>query len=56
MVIDANLGKGLDKIAAQTLARADIIGTPRAADIFTIYDAIVLQDPRLGPLWGAVDD
>lgn len=50
MVIDAKLERGLDGIAAQALTRAEVIGTPIADNLFAIYDAIVLQDPRVKAL------
>lgn len=50
MVQDAALVDGLEAVAGRALARSDIIGTPRAAQIFAIYDAIVTQDTRLTPL------
>ncbi|WP_235677138.1 hypothetical protein [Rhodopseudomonas palustris] len=34
-------------------ARDDIIGTPRAAEVFALYDAIAQQDARLAELFGA---
>jgi hypothetical protein len=44
---------GLDRLAAHALRRDDIIGTPRAAEVFAFYDAIALQDARLAELFGA---
>ncbi|MGX7741278.1 hypothetical protein [Rhodopseudomonas parapalustris] len=53
MVQDASLADGLDRLAARALRRDDIIGTPRAAEVFALYDAIALQDARLAELFGA---
>lgn len=53
MVQDASLADGLDRLAAHALRRDDIIGTPRAAEVFALYDAIALQDVRLAELFGA---
>lgn len=51
MVRDASLADGLDRLAARALRRDDIIGTPRAAEAFALYDAIALQDARLAELF-----
>lgn len=56
MVIDAKLGRGLDGVAAHALARAEVIGTPIADNLFAIYDAIVLQDSRVTALIMEDDD
>lgn len=53
MVQDASLADGLDRLAAHALRRDEIIGTPRAAEAFALYDAIALQDARLAELFGA---
>ncbi|PZA09020.1 hypothetical protein DNX69_25345 [Rhodopseudomonas palustris] len=53
MVQDASLAEGLDRLAAHALRRDDIIGTPRAAEVFALYDAIAQQDARLTELFGA---
>lgn len=53
MVQDASLADGLDRLAARALRRDEIIGTPRAAEAFALYDAIALQDARLAELFGA---
>jgi hypothetical protein len=53
MVQDASLADGLDRLAARALRREDIIGTPRAAEVFALYDAIALQDARLAELFDA---
>ncbi|NEW85730.1 hypothetical protein DU475_00435 [Rhodopseudomonas sp. WA056] len=53
MVQDASLADGLDRLAACALRRDDIIGTPRAAEVFALYDAIAQQDARLAELFGA---
>lgn len=52
MVQDASLADGLDRLAARARRRDDIIGTPRAAEVFALYDAIALQDARLAELFG----
>lgn len=53
MVQDASLADGLDRLAARALRRDDIIGTPRAAEVFALYDAIALQDARIAELFDA---
>lgn len=53
MVQDASLADGLDRLAARALRRDEIIGTPRAAEVFALYDAIALQDARLAELFDA---
>ncbi|MFT4276945.1 MAG: hypothetical protein QM576_11355 [Rhodopseudomonas sp.] len=53
MVQDARLADGLDRLAARALRRDEIIGTPRAEEVFAFYDAIALQDTRLAELFGA---
>jgi hypothetical protein len=53
VVINASLA-GFDRLAAQALTRDAVMAT-RAADIFGLYDAIIVQDPRLAPLLGAPD-
>ncbi|MBI5129169.1 MAG: hypothetical protein HZA66_06985 [Rhodopseudomonas palustris] len=53
MVQDAAMRDGFDRLAARALARAEVIGTPLAAEVFAVYDAILLQDARLGELHGA---
>ena len=46
MVIDAgDRFKNID-LAATTLARSDVIGTPLAEQVFSLVDAIYLQDDR----------
>ncbi|AVT82499.1 hypothetical protein [Rhodopseudomonas palustris] len=52
MVRDASLADGLHRLAARALRRDEIIGTPRAAEVFALYDAIALQDARLAELFG----
>jgi hypothetical protein len=56
MVIDAKLERGLEGVAANALTRAEVIGTPIADNLFAIYDAIVLQDPRVTALVMEDDD
>ncbi|WP_458757424.1 hypothetical protein ACSVBT_16500 [Afipia sp. TerB] len=56
MVTDAKLERGLDGVAAQALTRAEVIGTPIADNLFAIYDAIILQDPRVTALVMEDDD
>jgi hypothetical protein len=53
MVQDASLADGLDRLAASALRRDNIIGTPRAAEVFALYDAIALRDARLAELFDA---
>lgn len=53
MVEDATMRDGFDSLVARALARAEVIGTPLAAEVFAVYDAIILQDARLAELRGA---
>ncbi|UYO52669.1 hypothetical protein [Rhodopseudomonas palustris] len=53
MVQDASLADGRDRLAARALRRDEIIGTPRAAEVFALYNAIALQDARLAELFRA---
>ncbi|ABD06651.1 hypothetical protein RPB_1943 [Rhodopseudomonas palustris HaA2] len=52
MVQDAAIRGGLDRLVTRTLLRAEVIGTPLAAEAFAIYDAIIVQDARLAELRG----
>ncbi|WP_022724245.1 hypothetical protein [Rhodopseudomonas sp. B29] len=52
MVQDASLARGREALAATALKRDDIIGTPRADEVFALYDALALQDCRLAELFG----
>lgn len=53
MVQDATLAGGREALAATALKRDDIIGSPRADEVFALYDALTLQDCRLAELFGA---
>lgn len=47
MVIDAaDRAEAKGELAKAALARADVVGTPLAARVFAIVDAIYLQDGR----------
>jgi hypothetical protein len=47
MVIDAaDRGAAKGQLARTALARADVVGTPLAAHVFAIVDAIYVQDGR----------
>jgi len=46
MVIDADDRFSNADLVATTLARSDVIDTPLAAQVFSIVDAIYLQDAR----------
>lgn len=46
MVIDATDRFNDETLAATALARSDVIGTPLAEQVFSIVDAIYLQDRR----------
>jgi hypothetical protein len=39
------------ELVGHALKRDDVIGGPRAASAFAIYDAMIEQDPRLAALW-----
>lgn len=51
MVIDGT-GRPVDdrEICRQAMKREEVIGTPLAADVFALVDAIWLQDPRIDEL------
>jgi hypothetical protein len=51
MVIDGT-GRPVDdrEICRQAMKRDEVIGTPLAADVFALVDAIWLQDPRIDEL------
>jgi hypothetical protein len=47
MVIDAaDRSEGKGGLARTALARADVVGTTLAAEVFAIVDAIYVQDGR----------
>lgn len=49
MVIDAGQRSAArPSLVGAALAREDVVGTPFAAAVFAVYDAIVAQDPRIG--------
>jgi hypothetical protein len=50
MVIDAAIRGDYTNIAASVLKRADIVGTPLAAQLYELADAIWLQDERIREL------
>lgn len=50
MVIDASGRGDFTGIAASVLNRADVIGTPLAAQLFELVDAVWLQDDRIREL------
>lgn len=49
MIIDA-AGRSAARLSlvGAALAREDVVGTPFAALVFALYDAVIAQDPRLG--------
>jgi hypothetical protein len=47
MVVDASTRAAENKLASHSLTRAEIIGTPLAAEVFAICDAIYTDDPRI---------
>lgn len=50
MVVDA-AGRGAErKLASRDLARAEVIGTPLASEVFAMVDAIWLGDARVAEL------
>ncbi len=52
MVIDADKRDIAEsELVGQALKRSDVIGSPRAAEAFAIYDAIVVQDANLVALF-----
>lgn len=51
MVVDAaDRPVGESSLAARALRRDEIVGQPLAPGIFQIADAILLSDPRVGPI------
>lgn len=52
MVVDATNARTYPRLASHRMNRADVIGTPFAAEVFRIYDAIALGDDRLEELHG----
>lgn len=52
MVIDAAARGDHTSIAASALARAQVVGTPLAALLFELADAVWLQDERIRELTG----
>ena len=51
MVIDADRRNiAASSLVGTALKRTDVIGTPIAQEAFAIYDAVVLQDPRIAEL------
>lgn len=51
MVQDPPPDRATSSLAAHALARDEVIGTPRAAEVFALYDALALQDARLAELF-----
>jgi hypothetical protein len=51
MVIDAKKQeRGDDELVSKALKRSEVIGTPLAAEVFALGDAVCLDDPRLAEL------
>lgn len=51
MVQDPPPNRATAQLAARALLRDEVIGTPRADEVFALYDALTLQDPRLAELF-----
>ncbi|MFC0240138.1 hypothetical protein [Rhodopseudomonas telluris] len=51
MVQDPPPNRATSELAAQALLRDEVIGTPRAAEVFALYDALAVQDVRLAELF-----
>ena len=51
MVQDPPTNMARAGLAARSLLRDELIGTPRAAEVFALYDALALRDPRLKELF-----
>lgn len=51
MVKDPPPNRATTALAAHALARDEVIGTPRADEIFALYDALAVQDGRLAELF-----
>jgi hypothetical protein len=45
------------KLYGRALKRDEVVGTPLAANVFALFDAVWLQDPRIDELrqWSAGD-
>jgi len=47
MVVDASTRAYDNKLTSHSLTRAEVIGTPLAAEVFAICDLIYAEDPRI---------
>jgi hypothetical protein len=47
MVVDASTRTYDNKLTSHSLTRAEVIGTPLAAEVFAICDLIYAEDPRI---------